>query len=51
MNSLTQLSNAEICNILPDVSSTTVETVLEITVKDGTIKRIGAGKSSRYLKT
>lgn len=51
LNSLTPLSKAEICKILPDVSPTTVEAVLGVMVKDGTIKRIGAGRASRYVKS
>ena len=50
LNSLTPLSKAQICNILPDVSPTTVEAVLGAMVKDGTIKRIGSGRASKYLK-
>ncbi len=51
LNSLTPLSKAEICKILPDVSPTTVEAVLGVMVKNGTIKRIGAGRASRYVKS
>ena len=50
LNSLTPISKAEICAILPDVSPTTVEAVLGAMVKDGTINRIGAGRASRYIK-
>ena len=50
LNSLTPLSKAEICKILPDVSPTTVEAVLGVMVKDGAIQRIGAGRASRYIK-
>lgn len=50
LNSLTPLSKAEICKILPDVSPTTVEAVLGAMVKDSTIQRIGAGRASKYLK-
>lgn len=49
LNSLTPLSKAEICKILPDVSPTTVEAVLGAMVKDGAIKRIGAARSARYI--
>lgn len=51
LNSLTPLSKAEICKILPDVSPTTVEAVLGAMVKSGSIKRIGASRAARYLKT
>lgn len=50
LNSLTPLSKAEICKILPDVSPTTVEAVLGAMVKSGAIKRIGATRSARYIK-
>lgn len=50
LNSLTPISKAEICRILPDVSSTTVEAVLGSMIKDGTIKRIGVERASRYIK-
>ena len=50
LNSLTPLSKAEICKILPDVSPTTVEAVLGAMVKDSTIQRIGSGRASKYLK-
>ena len=50
LNSLTPLSKAEICKILPDVSPTTIEAVLGTMVKTGSIKRIGAGRTSRYIK-
>ena len=50
LNSLTPLSKAEICKILPDVSPTTVEAVLGAMVKSGTIKRIGSSRASRYMK-
>ena len=50
LNSLTPLSKADICKILPDVSPTTVEAVLGTMVKNGSIRRVGQGKSSRYIK-
>ena len=50
LNSLTPLSKAEICKLLPDVSPTTVEAVLGAMVRDGVIKRIGASRASRYIK-
>ena len=50
LNSLTPLSKSEICRILPDVSPTTVESVLGAMVKKGMIKRIGSARSSRYVK-
>lgn len=50
LNSLTPISKAEICKILPDVSPTTVEAVLGIMIKNGQIKRIGASRATRYVR-
>lgn len=50
LKSLTPLSKAEICKILPDVSATTVEAVLGAMVRTGSVKRIGAGRGTRYIK-
>ena len=50
LNSLTPISKAEICNVLPDVSPTTVEAVLGQMVKDGRIRRIGSSRASKYIK-
>lgn len=50
LNSLTPLSKAEICKILPDVSPTTVEAVLGAMVKTGSVKRIGESRAARYIK-
>ncbi len=50
LNYLTPVSKAEICKILPDVSPTTVEAVLGEMVKNGSIRRIGQGRSSKYIK-
>ncbi len=50
LNSLTPLSKAEICKILPDISPTTVEAVLGNMVKTGSIQRVGQGRATRYLK-
>lgn len=49
LSSLTPISKAEICKILPDVSPTTVEAVLGKMVKDGQIKRIGSSRAARYI--
>lgn len=49
LNSLTPISKAEICNILPDISPTTVEAVLGSMVKNCSIERLGNGRSSRYI--
>lgn len=50
LNSLTPISKAEICHILPDVSPTTVELVLGKMVKAGQIKTIGKGRNTKYRK-
>lgn len=43
-------SKSDICKILPDVSPTTVEAVLGSMTRDGSIMRIGSGRSTRYIK-
>ncbi|MCM1334703.1 MAG: Fic family protein [Bacteroides sp.] len=50
LNSLTPVSKREICKLLPDVSPTTVEAVLSAMVRSGSIKKIGASRSTRYIK-
>ena len=50
LNHLTPISKAEICRILPDVSPTTVEAVLGAMVKSGSIRRIGQGRNSKYVR-
>ena len=50
LNSVIPISKKEICEILPDVSPTTVETVLGKMVKEGKIARVGTARASRYIK-
>jgi Fic family protein len=50
LNSLLPISKQEICAVLPDVSPTTVEAVLAVLVKNGLVEKIGAGRSTRYIK-
>ncbi|MCD8222360.1 MAG: Fic family protein [Clostridiales bacterium] len=50
LNQLTPISKAEICKILPDVSPTTVEAVLGEMVKSGSVRRIGQGRATRYVR-
>ena len=50
LNSLTAISKSEICEILPDVSPTTVEAVLGKMVKEGLIETIGNGRNTKYRK-
>ena len=51
LNSLTPLSKAEICHILPDVSPTTVEAVLGEMVRSHRIMLVGKGRNTRYLRS
>ena len=50
LNSLTPLSKADICKILPDISPTTVEAVLGTMVRPGSIRKIGSSRAIRYIK-
>ena len=50
LDSLIPISKAEICEILPDISPTTIEAVLGKMVKDGQIERIGVSKGTKYIK-
>lgn len=50
LGSLLPVSKAEICDILPDVSPTTVELVLGRMKKTGVIETIGAGRGTRYVR-
>ena len=51
LNSLTPISKADICKILPDVSATTVEAVLGQMVRNGQIRKVGTGRRTRYIRT
>lgn len=50
LNSLTPVSKADIGKILPDVSATTIEAVLGQMVREGTVRKIGAGRGTRYVR-
>lgn len=50
-NSVLPISKAEICEILPDVSPTTVEAVLGKMVKNGTAKKLGDGRGTKYVNS
>ena len=50
LNSLVPISKSEICDVLPDISPTTVEAVLSVMVKKGQIKKIGQARMTRYIK-
>ena len=50
LNSFTQMSKSDICAALPDVSPTTVESVLGAMVRGGLIRRLGGGRGTKYIK-
>ena len=50
LGSLVPLSKSELCAIHPDISTTTVEAVLGRMVREGSIRRIGASRGSRYIR-
>ena len=50
LNAFMPLSKADICGILPDVSPTTVEAVLGEMVRGGRVRRLGAGRASKYIR-
>ncbi len=49
LHSILPVSKAEICDILPDVSVTTVEAVLGKMVREGTIKKLGQARNTKYV--
>ncbi len=51
MNSLTPISKSDICKILPDVSATTVESVLGKMVREGQLRKVGTGRCTRYVRS
>ena len=50
LESIVPISKRDICQMLPDVSVTTVEAVLGSMVREGSIRKIGAGPATRYLR-
>ncbi|MDO4921937.1 MAG: Fic family protein [Phascolarctobacterium sp.] len=50
LGSLTPMSKSEICVIHPDISPTTVEAVLGALVKNNKIRRLGSGRSTKYIR-
>ena len=50
LNSLTPISKADVVKILPDASPMTIEAVLGQIVKAGTVRKIGTGRETRYVK-
>ena len=49
LNSILPISKADICDFLPDVSATTVEAVLGRMVKEGSVKKLGQARSTKYV--
>jgi Fic family protein len=49
LDSLLPISKKDILNALPDVSATTVESILGKMVKAGRIRKLGAGQATRYI--
>ncbi|MBE5861524.1 MAG: Fic family protein [Lachnospiraceae bacterium] len=49
LNSVLPISKAEICGFLPDVSPTTVEAVLGKMVKNGSVKKLGTARATKYV--
>ena len=49
LNSVLPVSKAEICDILPDVSPSTVEAVLGKMVKTGSIIKVGRARATKYV--
>ncbi|MCH5147546.1 MAG: Fic family protein [Clostridiales bacterium] len=50
LNAFMPISKKEICDLLVDVSPTTVEAVLSSMLKDGRIAKLGTTKNTRYVK-
>lgn len=49
LNSVLPVSKSDICDILPDVSPTTVEAVLGKMVKTGSIIKVGRARATKYV--
>lgn len=49
LNSVIPVSKAEICDILPDVSPSTVEAVLGKMVKTGLVMKLGQSRATKYV--
>lgn len=50
LNSILPISKKEISYILPDVSVTTIESVLSKMIKENKIIKIGEGRNTRYIR-
>ena len=49
LNSVLPISKSEICEILQDVSPTTVESVLGKMVKTGSVMKLGQARATKYV--
>ncbi|MGN0354356.1 MAG: Fic family protein [Muricoprocola sp.] len=49
LNSVLPVSKSEICELLPDVSPTTVEAVLGKMVKSGSVAKLGQTRNAKYV--
>ena len=49
LDSVLPISKAEICELLPDVSPTTIEAVLGRMIKDGRITKLGQARATKYV--
>ena len=49
LNSVLPVSKSEICDILKDVSPTTVESVLGKMVKTGSVIKLGQARATKYV--
>lgn len=50
INSEFPISKNEICELLPDVSKTTVESILSNMIKEGMIVKVGGNRNARYMR-
>ena len=50
LNSVLPISKKEISDILPDVSVTTIESVLSKMIKENKIIKLGEGRNTRYIR-
>ena len=51
MNAFLPISKKEICQLFPDISESTVETVVASLLKEGRIRKVGTTRGARYIKT
>lgn len=51
LDSLIPVSKTDICELLPDVSMTTVEAVLGKMVREGRVRKVGGGKNVQYVRS